>query len=177
MINEWIGKEVDESSRGLIWGTFPVFAWRDLENPLKAIAKAISLGINIWTQGLLNMKQECYPFSRDAPCLYLFLIIITNEKAEYSVKQQPSCGVLQLQAEYYFIKNNYRLYHFLSGPHFYLSFINQLNKTISYNCISNLFNKIFTSLYMFRQNSAIFRVVQLSINAIKPITVAARSKE
>jgi hypothetical protein len=60
MISEcWIGKDIEGSGHGLIYGTSPAFAWRDWEKKQKSSVRIAGLWAKIWNRDLLNTKQGC----------------------------------------------------------------------------------------------------------------------
>jgi hypothetical protein len=59
MISEqWIGKDVEGSGRGLMQGIIPAIALNGWEKPRKPAVMVAGLQADIWTQDLPNTKQE-----------------------------------------------------------------------------------------------------------------------
>jgi hypothetical protein len=57
MISEWqVGKDLEESGHGLIFGTTLAFAWRNWQKPQKITVRIPGLQAEIWTQDFPNMK-------------------------------------------------------------------------------------------------------------------------
>jgi hypothetical protein len=58
MVGWLIGKDMEGSGRGLIWGTIVAFAWRDWGKPSKTSVRIAGLRADIWIRDLQNMKQK-----------------------------------------------------------------------------------------------------------------------
>jgi hypothetical protein len=54
----WIGKDVDESSNGLIWGTALTFVWSDCQNHQKASGWIVSVLVDNQNGHLPNVSLK-----------------------------------------------------------------------------------------------------------------------
>jgi hypothetical protein len=52
---------VGGAGRGLIWGTIPVFAWKDWEKSRKASVSIVGVCAEVRTRDLPDTKQKYYP--------------------------------------------------------------------------------------------------------------------
>jgi hypothetical protein len=60
IIDEWTGKHVEGSNRGLTSWTKPAFTSRNWGKPRSTSDRTAGLQAAIWTRAHPNMKQECY---------------------------------------------------------------------------------------------------------------------